>query len=392
MPQPTAADSPSLPAGQLPLTDSEWTGVRPVQGDHAPRIVISGRKLDPTPVFDTYWRFAVARQALYEARLQSQAAPWTSDPILRRHRFTNCYRAADRVSQFLISQVIYQGSQEPDEVVFRTLLFKVFNRIPTWQRLEAAVGEVSWREYDYARYERVLSAAFASGERIYSAAYVVPPPAFGEARKHANHLRLLELMMSTDAAGKVRSAGSLRGAFEVLRSYPAIGDFLAYQYVIDLNYSPMLSYDEMEYVVPGPGARDGIRKCFGRSADGIEADVIRYMADYQEEHFDRLGLHFAGLRGRRLQLIDCQNLFCEVDKYARVAHPDVQGISGRTRIKQSFRPVAEPVPAWFPPKWGINAGLTKPSPRYWPTAAHLYDNDAPESVSVITRSNREAAL
>ena len=376
MPQPTAADSPSLPAVQLPLIESQGTGVEPVQEDHALQIVISGRRLGPTPVFDTYWRFAVARQALYEARLQGQAAPWTSDPILRRHRFTNCYRAADRVSQFLISQVIYQGSQEPDEVVFRTLLFKVFNRIATWQRLEAGIGEVSWREYDYARYERVLSAAFTNGERLYSAAYVIPPPALGEARKHANHLRLLELMMSTDVAGKVRSAGSLRGAFEVLRSYPAIGDFLAYQYVIDLNYSPMLTYDEMEFVVPGPGARDGIRKCFGRSADGIEADVIRYMADHQEEHFARLGLHFAGLRERRLQLIDCQNLFCEVDKYARVAHPDVQGISGRTRIKQSFRPVAEPVPAWFPPKWGINAGLTKPSGQYWPKVEHLYDNDA----------------
>ena len=373
MPEPTAADSPPLSAGQLPLANPAGTGVGLAQGDHAPRITICGRRLDPTPVFDTYWRFAAARQGLYEARLRGQPAPWTSDPILRRHRFTNCYRAADRVSQFLISQVIYEGSQDPDEVVFRTLLFKVFNRIATWQRLEARIGEVSWREYDYARYERVLTAAFTSGERLYSAAYVVPPPAFGEARKHANHLRLLELMMSTDVAGKVRSAGSLCGAFEVLRSYPAIGGFLAYQYVIDLNYSSVLAYDEMEFVVPGPGARDGIRKCFGRAADGIEADVIRYMADHQEKHFARLGLHFGGLQGRRLQLIDCQNLFCEVDKYARVAHPDIQGISGRTRIKQSFRPVAEPVPAWFPPKWGINRGLTRPSLRNWPAVAHLCD-------------------
>jgi len=373
MPEPSAADSPPLPAGQLPLAYPAGMGVGLAQGVHAPRITICGRRLDPTPVFDTYWRFAAARQGLYEARLRGQPAPWTSDPILRRHRFTNCYRAADRVSQFLISQVIYEGSQDPGEVVFRTLLFKVFNRIATWQRLEARIGEVSWREYDYARYERVLTAAFTSGERLYSAAYVVPPPAFGEARKHANHLRLLELMMSTDVSGKVRSAGSLRGAFEVLRSYPAIGGFLAYQYVIDLNYSPVLAYDEMEFVVPGPGARDGIRKCFGRAADGIEADVIRYMADHQEEHFARLGLHFGGLQGRRLQLIDCQNLFCEVDKYARVAHPDIQGISGRTRIKQSFRPVAEPVPAWFPPKWGINRGLTRPSPRNWPAVAHLCD-------------------
>jgi alpha-glutamyl/putrescinyl thymine pyrophosphorylase clade 1 len=392
MPWPTAADSLPFPAGQSPPAGLARIGVGLAEGNHVPQITICGRRLAITPVFDTYWRFAAARQDLYEARLRGQPGPWTSDQILRRHRFTNCYRAADRVSQFLISQVIYKGSQEPDEVVFRALLFKMFNRIPTWQRLEASMGEVSWREYDYSRYERVLSIAFTSGERLYSAAYVVPPPAFGEARKHANHLRLLELMMSTGLAGKVRSAGSLRGAFEVLRSYPAIGDFLAYQYLIDLNYSRVLAYDEMEFVVPGPGARDGIRKCFGPSADGIEADVIRYMADHQEEHFTRLGLHFGGLQGRRLQLIDCQNLFCEVDKYARVAHPDVQGISGRTRIKQSFRPVAEPVPAWFPPKWGINQGLTQPSSRSWPRVEHLYDNENKYTTSPLTGSKGESVL
>ena len=42
-------------------------------------------------------------------------------------------------------------------MVFRTLLFKVFNRIPTWQRPEADFGEVSWREYDFGHYERALS-------------------------------------------------------------------------------------------------------------------------------------------------------------------------------------------------------------------------------------------
>src|ERR1035437_783071 len=97
--------------GQFPMDGSDGTGALPPAGSPAAQIVIRGRRLEPTPVFDTYWRFAAARQALYEARLRGQAAPWTSDPILRRHRFTNCYRAADRVSQFLISQVIYAGSR-----------------------------------------------------------------------------------------------------------------------------------------------------------------------------------------------------------------------------------------------------------------------------------------
>jgi len=325
-------------------------------------ITIGGRELRPTAVYDTYWRFAAARQKVYEARLADEAPPWTGDPILAAHRFTNCYRAADRVSQFLISQVSYRGNQSWDEVFFRTLLFKIFNRVPTWRLLTGELGEVAWEGYDFAVYDRILERRLAAGERLYSAAYIMPPPHLGEVRKHGNHLRMIELMMRDSAPAKVADAPSMNAAFGILASYPGIGPFLAYQYLIDLNYAAGLGFSEMEFVVPGPGARDGIRKCFGPAAAGVEAEVIRFMADAQADEFARLGLTFRGLRGRSLQLIDCQNLFCEVDKYARVAHPEVAGISGRTRIKQAYRHDPAPLTAWFPPKWGLNEGDPPPDP------------------------------
>lgn len=316
---------------------------------------IAGRVLKPTPVFDTYWRFAAARQQVYLARLGEVSAPAVPDPVLAHHRFTNCFRAADRVSQYLIGHVSYRGDQAWQEVFFRTLLFKVFNKIQTWQLLEEHLGEITWQGYDYEAVNRVLSRAFASGVRLYSAAYITPPPQLGEERKHRNHLRLVEMMVGQGAPERVQGAASMSEAYRVLLGFPALGPFLAYQYLIDLNYAAGLSFSELDFVVPGPGARDGIRKCFGTAAGGIEAEAIRYMADTQEEHFARLGLTFTGLRGRPLQLIDCQNLFCEVDKYARVAHPDVAGISGRSRIKQVYRADSAPLTAWFPPKWGINS-------------------------------------
>ncbi len=85
------------------------------------------------------------------------------------------------------------------------------------------------------------------------------------------------------------------------------------------------------------------------------------MADRQEIEFERLGLEFRGLWGRRLQLIDCQNLFCEVGKYARVSHPGTPGRWGRTRIKQRFRPNPERIDYWYPPKWGINHAPASPA-------------------------------
>lgn len=314
--------------------------------------------IEITPVFDSYWRFAVERQSVFFKRLDEAPAPWTSDPVILIHKFTNAYRASDRVSQYLIKRVIYREDlpSTPAEILFRTLLFKLFNKIETWELLEHVLGEISFKNYSFDRYDHVLTQAMNAGGRIYSAAYIMPPggAAFGHSAKHQNHLRLLERMMADDLAGQLMKQKKMQSAFELLRSYPTIGDFLAYQFVTDINYSEITDFSEMDFVIPGPGAKDGLRKCFGNHAGLNEAELIRLMADNQEQEFDRLGLNFQSLWGRRLQLIDCQNLFCEVDKYARVAHPEIAGISGRTRIKQKFssrRSLARP---WYPPKWGIN--------------------------------------
>jgi hypothetical protein len=68
--------------------------------------------MTPTVVFDTYWRFAAERLAMFYRRYSNPIGPWTSDPILRTYRFTNSYRAADRVSQYLIREV-QAGTDRP---------------------------------------------------------------------------------------------------------------------------------------------------------------------------------------------------------------------------------------------------------------------------------------
>ena len=306
-----------------------------------------------TEVFDTYWRFAALRQLLFMRRVARSLPPWTDDPVLSSYRFTNVYRATDRVSQYLIRNVLYRGEQTGEEIFFRGILFKFFNRIETWERLEAKAGPITWRGFDFDRYATALDAIAEHQGPIYSAAYIMPSPAFGYRRKHLNHLRLLESMMLDGAPFRVERAHSLREVFEILRSYPSLGNFLAFQFAIDLNYSAMLDFSEMECVVAGPGAHSGIRKCFADTGGFDDADVIRAVTEMADREFDRLGLSFCTLWGRPLQLIDCQSLFCEVDKYARIVHPASSGTAGRTRIKQRFTPKPKPVPQWYPPKWGL---------------------------------------
>lgn len=312
--------------------------------------------MTPTAVYDSYWRFAAERLAIYYKKQAAAEGPWTDDPILRQFRFTNTYRAADRVSQYLIREVQYGSdrSQAPQDLFFRTLLFKLFNRIETWEAIEAALGPIEWRPRILERIEPVLDRLMQHGQRIYSAAYIMPAPRFGHTRKHANHLALIAQMMKDRLPDRIRQAPDLSSAYEMLLRYPGLGPFLAFQYIIDLNYSELLDFSESGFVVAGPGAVDGISKCFSDFQRYRAEDVIYRMAERQGQEFERLGLDFPGLHGRSLQPIDCQNLFCEISKYARVAHPEITGTAGRHRIKQSYKPSHRiGAASMFPPRWAL---------------------------------------
>jgi len=341
--------------GQLSLPFIDRKVVRGSHSNPSPK-VSRIYPVIPTKVYDTYWYFAAERQNIFFRRLSGCSNPLTSDSILANYKFTNAYRASDRVSQYLIKEVIYKGRQSPEELFFRIILFKVFNRISTWKLLLGEFSEVTLSDYSYHNYDRVLKNTIQSGEPIFSAAYIMPSGGKGSpySFKHQVFLKLIEKMLDDKVPYQLSIAPSMQSAFEILRSYPLIGDFLAYQYIIDINYSVLINFSESEFVIPGPGARNGIRKCFSNFGGLSEIDLIRLVADIQDEEFARLGIEFKSLWGRRLQLIDCQNLFCEVDKYARVAHPDVIGITDRKRIKQVYKAMPEPIEFWYPPKWGIN--------------------------------------
>ena len=316
-------------------------------------ITLHGKERSVSPVFTAYWRFASERHAIFHRRLNG-TFPFTADPILQRFKFTNAYRILDRTTQYLIREVLNHGDQSSEEVCFRVLLFKLFNKIETWELLTGTLGLVSFAEYRFERYDRVLEEALASGKRIYSAAYIMPSGgSHGESRKHRSHLRLLENIMRDRLADKLADSRNMAMGFRLLRSYPMIGDFLAYQFITDLNYTDICSYSEMEFVAAGPGSFDGLRKCFPDMTIAEGPSLIREVCENQVELQRAVGLPPVNLWGRPLQLIDCQNLFCEVDKYARIAYPSISGFSGRTRIKQTFRmtgPTPDPV---FPPKWKL---------------------------------------
>lgn len=325
-------------------------------------VVISGREVQLTPVFFAYWRFAAERQNIYFNRVhRKNSVTLTNDEILLEYKFTNSYRASDRTSQYLIRNVIYRDDlpKGHDEIFFRILLFKIFNKLETWELLERNVGEISLRKYLFDEYDSILLEKLLSRSPIYSPAYIIPScdKVFGYKYKHQNHLRLLENLIEQKFPSRISKFASMEEAYDLLLSAPSFGPFLAYQFVTDLNYSEITNFSEQEFVMAGPGALDGIRKCFIGAEKIPAAEIIRFMMENQNYFFEQQSLIFKSLWGRPLQLIDCQNLFCEISKYARVAFPQIDGLSGRKRIKQRYAPGRSLPTPWFPPKWGINSKI-----------------------------------
>lgn len=322
-------------------------------------------KLDPVKArklaYETYWKFACERQNVFYKRLAGAKSNLTNDSIIKKYKFTNPYRVCDRVSQYLIRHVIYsKESFARDDIFLRIILFKLFNKIDTWRLLEERFGNICVETFDVDAFGKFLDLEMGKGRTLYNNAYMMASGSkeFKVKRKHHAHLMLVQMMLDDELAARIQDCKRMGDAYQLLLGYPLIGNFLAYQYITDINYSELVNFKENEFVIPGPGARDGIRKCFSSLGGLSETDIIKLMTEHQESEFKKLGLKFKWLGSRKLQYIDIQNIFCETDKYCRIAHPEIKGISQRTRIKQLYEPSDEPIKFMFPPKWGIKIGGT----------------------------------
>ena len=316
-------------------------------------------------IYDTYWYFAAERQNIFFNKFLGKKPPYSQDPIFQQYKFCNAYRAADRVSQYLIKSVIYCDKFNELDLAFRILFFRLFNKISTWQKIEEHFGQIRLNNFDFEKYSNFLD-SLHKNEPIYGNAYILcANKAYGFDHKHQNHLALLKYIFKESKTGyHLLNSKSLKELFAGLKALPLFGDFMAYQSAIDLNYSTLFNFSENDFTIAGPGARRGIRKCFGDTRRSDQC-IIQFMVENQQKEFSRLNVKFQDLFGRPLHAIDCQNLFCEVDKYCRVKFPKIK--SNRSRIKTTYRENKSEINYFFPPKWNINANIkpetiSKPSP------------------------------
>ena len=308
-----------------------------------------------------YFYFMQERMNIFWRKCEGKEV-LTQDPILREYKFTNVYRACDRVSQYLIRDVIYKDIEHytPEDVILRVLIFKIFNKIETWEYLRKEYGDITMTHFDVDRISYLLSLR-RNNFPVFNNAYMMT----GSDRKynylkfkHEKWLAMVEKeFIGEGVINKVLEAKTLEAIFNLLKCCTFIGDFLAYQYAIDFNYTPYVNFSENSFVKAGIGAIRGIKKCF-ISYGRIYEDAIFYIQQHLDELRNRYGYdNFKPLPGHEPTLIDLQNCFCETDKFLRVKMPELQ--IDNVRIKQHYKPTFGEIKYQFPNKWGINDKINR---------------------------------
>lgn len=347
-----------------------------------------------SPIFEYYFRFAIERMRVFYRRLEGvpllvgEPEPyeaWSEDTVLQSYKFTNCYRYLDRISQDCLrragrpdlhmefSQHSRVDLTDPREVFFRVMLYKWFNREEPWTALVQALGEVpSVKSFDVRHYTEILNEHRARGGKIFTSAYMttgVPTWFCDSSIKHENVFRLLKAWLDAGVpeqllVAKDQAAAHMCLMYDVERSkrsdtgekWPMMGDFLAYQYLTDLEYTGVFSWERDTHVWPGPGSARGLRKAFSDLGGQTMSQILTTIWVDQEELFPEwAGEAFPYLRNKNgspiyLGKIDIQNLFCEFDKWARVAFPEYGG----GKPKQRFRQDSRRIPYIFPAGWNVD--------------------------------------
>jgi len=288
---------------------------------------------------DLFWKFIFQRHMIWYKRFKlEQPAPWTDDPILKEYKFTNVYRELDRGTLFLIDNILGKGT--PMEDVFNIIIYRMFNRISTYQlvgyqNIYARSGTPDNPVWSWKHYEcfDIWRCAMVKGQPLYTDAHMVC------AYEHfpgKDKLERFEYIFKGVFKGLpalmniIKKAKSLEVIHKALTKFPGIGPFLAYEIAVDISYAKWNNLSEDEWVNPGPGCQRGLKFIFEGLPTGDCDGMIRVLRFIQKREFKRLNLPFDSIAylGRDLTLRNIEHCLCECFKYFKALNE-----TGRPRNK-----------------------------------------------------------
>jgi len=260
-----------------------------------------------------FWWFVNERHRMYLKKQANQPKPWTEDPALRDWKYCNVFRNLDTQSKILISE--YQQHLAPtQEIIFNTFVFRAFNWWITYK--EIGGWFTKWDEETIKNVLAMLDMRYLNGAKLTSGAYMlrgregIP--------KYESIVQTLTTIWENieSLTEEICETHDLENAYNAImrQGFWGWGPFTAYQIVLDLSYSRVLSYpgDINNWCEFGPGAKKGLREIWPelplRHDWMLQASkfLLIDQVKYREPHVPDMNLQ------------DIEFCLCELSKYRRI--------------------------------------------------------------------------
>lgn len=284
-----------------------------------------------------------------------QNAPWTNNPILLQYKFCNIRREHDRQSQYLIKNISTNPCLSLEDKIVNSFYFRAWNNWDTmrdlggpWQAKDLYSSQM--KEQVRSIYQKLAtedpdrkwwSSAYNQGGT--KQAWRYPNPNRKVDKEDDIPLRVFHIgpwLKEHNTVEKLLNARDQQAAFEDIKEIQGFADFLAYQIFVDLTYIKEFPFSENEFVVAGPGCRNGLNKLFD-DYDGLTLEeALFWLADNIDEIFNKIhppfwaGRLFVDLpqEDRFFSVMCLENCMCEFCKYIRT----IEG-NGRPRVKYTYK-------------------------------------------------------
>ena len=282
--------------------------------------------------------FVWEREAIRLARENGHAGPWTQDPVLLKYKFTNIRRRDDRVSKWIINEIINLNLRN-ENLWFSLLIARLINWPPTLaQLIYEDVIPCKPDEFDSDKFVTTIENCKGKSSKVYSGAYMVYPtkmdPGGNKSQAIAKHIigSVIQNSKSIRFALWGQEDMLIERFVNAMTKSFGISTFMAGQVAADLTYARGhldQAEDLYSYAPIGPGSSRGLNYLLHRPAYGT----------WKQDQFnvELIKLHKAiksELEISDLTLHDVQNCMCEFSKYCRT-------VLGEGLPKTTYQPEKE---------------------------------------------------
>lgn len=266
-----------------------------------------------------YW--CRERERIRIAKESGKPPPWTTDPILQTYRFCNLRRRDDRVSRWLIDNVLARREEFSD---WSFLQFTALCRWVNWPNTIQILHDEGLWPSDTLDLESIGGLLNTLEGKVWTGAYMIRAPdgpytSMGKGRFVSEIIIGEALESNKQYVLEAIETQSVANTWSALTRGFCWGSFMSGQVVADWTYCPVLreAKDLYTWAPQGPGSVRGYNRMLSLplKQGGPDMDTwCRQLQDWRGQILRVLGPDY-----NDVTLHDVQNVLCETDKWLRVS-------------------------------------------------------------------------